>query len=437
MLRPRRESDVRSLFGATPEQIRLKQYEDQMAFLNAQESGFGKAGAALGLGLASLFGGKSPEMKQAEARQEVRTDLRDTLALAEQEAAQRGMAPLAQDEVSLLNRRANELQTIAAGFRNLGEDTTQIENAALEARLNALQTKRELENEALRRKASELAIKQGETQLEWAIQDRPMDVAQQQLQFASARNNFTWAQEDRPFVTEANKIQAQFRQAQLASAQGSLKDAEQARNDLEKARTGAIDWLTTNNAEDYVPLVESNIFAPDKAITAALDARKLGITVNEIGPYTLADGTEVIGALTNKGQLVQATDTGWQPLSTQGVIQGRPDGKIKVEAGPVFTDEVLQSALGESPALNKIIDQYVSTPGFFERVTGFDLKDTPDTERRERVVSLIFQEAKRLQKQNPELYSDPVTALRDAASKRIGGTTSTATNTTDRFGAVK
>jgi hypothetical protein len=119
-----------------------------------KQSGFGKAGAALGLGLASLFGGKSPEMKQAEARQGVRTELSDALALAEQEAAQRGMAPLAQDEVSLLNRRANELQTIAAGFRNLGEeDTTEIENAALEARLSALQTQRELKNEALRRKA--------------------------------------------------------------------------------------------------------------------------------------------------------------------------------------------------------------------------------------------------------------------------------------------
>ena len=431
-------SQVLSMFGATPEQVLQAELQRQQDFLrSASGDPYQMAGAALGLGLARLFGGKSKEVQQAEARQEVRTDLGDTLALAEQEAAQRGMAPLAQDEVSLLNRRANELQTIAAGFRNLGEDTTEIENAALEARLNALKTKREIENEALRRKASELAIKQGETQLAWSIQDRPMDVAQQQLQFESARNNFTWAKEDRPFVTEANKIQAELRKAQLASAKGPLKDAEQARKDLETARTGAIDWLTKNNAEDYVPLVESNIFAPDKAITAALDARKLGITVNEIGPYTLADGTEVIGALTNKGQLVQATDTGWQPLSTQGVIQGRPDGGIKVEAGPVFTDEVLQSALGESPALNKIIDQYVSTPGFFERVTGFDLKDTPDTERRERVVSLIFQEATRLQKQNPELYSDPVTALRDAASKRIGGTTSTATNTTDRFGAVK
>ena len=431
-------SQVLSMFGATPEQVLQAELQRQQDFLrSASGDPYQIAGAALGLGLGRLFGGKSKEVQQAEARQGVRTELSDALASAEQEAAQRGMAPLAQDEVSLLNRRANELQTIAAGFRNLGEDTTQIENAALEARLSALQTKRELENEALRRKASELAIKQGETQLEWAIQDRPMDVAQQQLQFASARNNFTWAQEDRPFVTEANKIQAELRKAQLASAKGSLKDAEQARNDLEKARTGAIDWLTKNNAEAYVPLVESNIFAPDKAITAVLDARKLGIKVNKIGPYTLADGTEVIGALTDKGQLVQATDAGWQPLSTQGVIQGRPDGGIKVEAGPVFTDEVLQSALGESPALNKIIDQYVSTPGFFERVTGFDLKDTPDTERRERVVSLIFQEAKRLQKQNPELYSDPVTALRDAASKRIGGTTSTATNTTDRFGAVK
>jgi hypothetical protein len=430
-------SQVLSLFGATPEQVRQRELEQQQSFLRSMANDpFQSAGAAIGLGLGRLFGGKSPEIKQAEARQGVRTELSDALALAEQEAAQRGMAPLAQDEVSLLNRRANELQTIAAGFRNLGEDTTEIENAALEARLNALKTKREVENEALRRKASELAIKQGETQLKWAKEDRPMDVAQQELQFENARNNFKWATEDRPFVTEANKIQAELRKTQLASAKGSLKDAEQARQDLKKARTGAIDWLTTNNAEDYVPLVESNIFAPDKAITAALDARKLGITVKEIGPYTLADGTEVIGALTNKGQLVQATDTGWQPLSIQGVVQGRLDG-IKVEAGPVFKDDVLESALGESPALNKIIDQYVSTPGFFERVTGIDLKDTPDTERRERVVSLIFQEAKRLQKQNPALYSDPVTALRDAASKRIGGTPSTATNTTDRFGAVK
>lgn len=334
-------SQVLSLFGATPEQVRQRELEQQQLFLRSMANDpFQSAGAAIGLGLGRLFGGKSPEMKQAEARQEVRTDLRDTLALAEQEAAQRGMAPLAQDEVSLLNRRANELQTIAAGFRNFGEDTTEIENAALETRLNALQTKRELENEALRRKASELAIKQGETQLEWSIQDRPMDVAQQQLQFANARNNFTWAQEDRPFVVEANKIQAQLRQAQLASAQGSLKDAEQARKDLEKARTGAIDWLTKNNAEDYVPLVESNIFAPDKAITAVLDARKLGIKVNEIGPYTLADGTEVIGAMTNKGQLVQATDEGWQPLSTQGVIQGRPSTGSAIKQGRSISGQV-------------------------------------------------------------------------------------------------
>jgi hypothetical protein len=336
----RTRSQVLSLFGATPEQVRQAELQRQQDFLAAQQSGFGKAGAALGLALASLFGGKSKEVQQAEARQEVRTDLGDTLALAEQEAAQRGMAPLAQDEVSLLNRRANELQTIAAGFRNFGEDTTEIENAALETRLNALQTKRELENEALRRKASELAIKQGETQLAWSIQDRPMDVAQQQLQFETARNNFTWAQEDRPFVTEANKIQAELRKAQLASAQGSLKDAEQARQDLEKARTGAIDWLTKNNAEDYVPLVKSNIFAPDKAITAVLDARKLGIKVNEIGPYTLADGTEVIGAMTNTGQLVQATDAGWQPLSTQGVIQGRPSTGSAIKQGRSISGQV-------------------------------------------------------------------------------------------------
>jgi hypothetical protein len=374
-------SQVLSLFGATPEQVRQRQLEQEQDFLRTMSRDpFQSAGAAIGVGLGRLFGGKSPEMQQAEARQGVQTGVQDVLALAEQEAAQRGMAPLPQDEVSLLNRRANELQTIASGFRNLGEDTSQIENAATEARLRALQTKREL---------------------------------------------------------EANKIQTELRDIQLQSARGSLKDQQTARKNKEKATEGAIKWLTDNDAAAYVPLVESNIFDPSKAITAALNAKKLGIQVNEIGPYTLENGTEVIGGLTDKGQLVQATDAGWQPLSTQGVIQGRPDGGIKVEAGPVFKDDVLEAALGESPALNNIIDQYVSTPGFFERITGIDLKDTPNTERRERVVSLIFQEAKRLQKQNPKLYSDPVSALRDAASKRIGGTTPATTNTTDRFGAVK
>lgn len=374
-------SQVLSLFGATPEQVRQRQLEQEQDFLRTMSRDpFQMAGGAIGVGLGRLFGGKSPEMQQAEDRQGVRTDLADTLALAEQEATQRGMAPLAQDEVSLLNRRANELQTIASGFRNLGEDTSQIENAATEARLRALQTKREL---------------------------------------------------------EANKIQTELRDIQLQSARGSLQDQQKARRDRDKATAGAIKWLNDNDAAAYVPLVENNIFDPSKAITAAINANQLGIKVNEIGPYTLADGTEVIGAVTSKGQLVQSTDSGWKPLATEGVVQGRLDGGIKVKAGPAFKDDVLEAALGESPALNKIIDRYVSTPGFFERITGIDLKDTPDTERRERVVSLIFQEAKRLQQQNPELYADPVTALRDAASKRIGGTPSTTTNTTDRFGAVK
>ena len=191
----RTRSQVLSLFGATPEQVRQAELQRQQDFLAEQQSGFGKAGAGLGLALASLFGGKSPEMKQAEARQEVRTDLGDTLALAEQEATQRGMAPLTQDEVSLLNRRANELQTIAAGFRNLGEDTTEIENAAIEARLNALQTKRELENEALRRRASELSIQQSEIDIQTAENQEQVVAKQREAaaKFLEGRGNIDLA----------------------------------------------------------------------------------------------------------------------------------------------------------------------------------------------------------------------------------------------------
>ena len=92
MLRPRRASDVRSLFGATPEQIRQKRYEDQMEFLAQQQSGFGKAGAALGMGLAQLFGAPDKELQEAEQRQEAVKGIDELGTMAEAEAAQRGLS---------------------------------------------------------------------------------------------------------------------------------------------------------------------------------------------------------------------------------------------------------------------------------------------------------------------------------------------------------
>lgn len=62
-------NQVLSLFGASPEQVMERQRQQQAEFLASQRDGFQQSGAAIGLGLARLFGGKSPEMEAAEQMQ--------------------------------------------------------------------------------------------------------------------------------------------------------------------------------------------------------------------------------------------------------------------------------------------------------------------------------------------------------------------------------
>ena len=61
---------VLSLFGATPQQVMERQRQQQAEFLASQRDGFQQSGAAIGLGLARLFGGKSAEMQAAEQMQQ-------------------------------------------------------------------------------------------------------------------------------------------------------------------------------------------------------------------------------------------------------------------------------------------------------------------------------------------------------------------------------
>lgn len=61
---------VLSLFGATPQQVMERQRQQQAEFLASQRDGFQQSGAAIGLGLARLFGGKSSEMQAAEQMQQ-------------------------------------------------------------------------------------------------------------------------------------------------------------------------------------------------------------------------------------------------------------------------------------------------------------------------------------------------------------------------------
>ena len=152
-------NQVLSLFGATPEQIRQRQLESERDFLaQMQRDPYQSAGAAIGVGLSRLFGGKSKELQEAEQRQETLQGMDELGAMAEAEAAQRGMAPLSMNPVNLLTRKANELDSVATAFRNLGQDTTELENAALTTRLEALKAQEQQEIANLERQKLEAEL---------------------------------------------------------------------------------------------------------------------------------------------------------------------------------------------------------------------------------------------------------------------------------------
>jgi hypothetical protein len=304
MLRPRRESDVRSLFGATPEQIRLKQYEDQMAFLNAQQSGFGKAGAALGLGLASLFGGKSPEIQQAEQRQETVRGIDELGAMAEAEARQRGMAPMSMAEPDVLAREANRLESVSAAFRNLGQDTGELDNEVLRLRVEADKATRARGLDDLRIKNTQLQIQRGEFDLRADKEDRPIIRKSRQLQF------------------EIAGLDKQIKK-------GSIADEKEQKEKLTRVRKNTVSFFddikNDPSAAVYSRLVKDEIIAPANAIKGWQDAKQTGIDVTEIGAYTNSQGQEIIGAIDKKnGQLYQLTDAGWMVIPSEGWTQGPP-----------------------------------------------------------------------------------------------------------------
>jgi hypothetical protein len=102
-------SQVLSMFGMTPDQVLQQELENQRSLLNAQQSGFGRTGAALGLGLGRLFGGKSEQLTRAEQLQErfKGVDVNSPEALRE---AARGIADLAPEQALQIATYANQLE---------------------------------------------------------------------------------------------------------------------------------------------------------------------------------------------------------------------------------------------------------------------------------------------------------------------------------------
>lgn len=303
MLRPRRASDVRSLFGATPEQIRQKQLEDAQEFYNQQQSGFGKTGAAIGQGLVKLFGAPSQELQEAEQRQETVKGIDEIGTMAEAEAAQRGMAPLSMTEPDVLAREANRLETVSTAFRNLGQDTGELDNEVLRLRVEADKATRARELDDLRMKNTQLQIERGEFDL-------------------GAKK------EDRDLVKKSNKLKFDILGLNKQITEGKITNEKEQKEKITRVRNKTVSFFddieNDPSASVYSRLVKDEIIDPANAIKGWQDAKQTGIDVTEIGPYT-KDGQEIIGAVDKKtGTLYQLTDAGWMGIPTQGWTQGPP-----------------------------------------------------------------------------------------------------------------
>jgi hypothetical protein len=82
-------NEVLTLFGATPEQIMEKQRREQAAMVLSQQDPFARAGSAIGVGLARLFGGESADVLEARRLQGAREGLDLTTEEGMRNAAKR------------------------------------------------------------------------------------------------------------------------------------------------------------------------------------------------------------------------------------------------------------------------------------------------------------------------------------------------------------
>lgn len=82
-------NEVLTLFGATPQQIMEKQRREQAAMVLQQQDPFARAGSAIGVGLARLFGGDSAEVEEARRVQSAREGINLNTTEGMREAATR------------------------------------------------------------------------------------------------------------------------------------------------------------------------------------------------------------------------------------------------------------------------------------------------------------------------------------------------------------
>ena len=107
---------ILGMFGATPAQVRQRQLNQEQAERDSSSSGMDKAGKAIGQGLGTLFGLKSPEMEMADQMQGAMqgVDLQDPTQLR---ALAQTVSSFNPQSALLIAEKAREIEQQTTGER--------------------------------------------------------------------------------------------------------------------------------------------------------------------------------------------------------------------------------------------------------------------------------------------------------------------------------
>lgn len=314
-------TQVLSLFGATPEQIRQQQALAEAERVQAIRDPYQQTGAVLGAGLARLFAGPSPEETQAMQMQEALqgVDVSDPEALRE---VARTVSTFAPDRALMILDRASQVEGVAR--------QKEIDEATLRLR-KAQNEKAEFDN----------------------FVDR----------------------QDRAAVVKARDLETDLLSARLSIAQGQIQDADTLRKQQEQAKTKTAEFFAEQEndplATSFVELSESGAIEPYQLVSAYLDAKsKRQLNIQNFGNYTDTDGNTVLAGVDEKsGKLMQLKDGGWQPVAEQkNWTRGTPSKTTPSKVTPRTMTNSLQQIY--NVAYDKILENVEdSNPPLYRAMT--------------------------------------------------------------------
>lgn len=279
-------NNYQTLFGVTPEQIRAKQRADrQRMFANAR-SPQEASGLAIGSILSRLLGGKSDELKDAEARQAFKSGVdwndAESLRLLAPDA------PNADIRLGMLNR-AGEIDAAAIAAAQAAEDRERDIKSQSLTDLKKAEEIRQMRQPKTTKRTFEQALKISEAYAATDPAER-LD-ALQELTGEGARNFEKDLEELTPFLTTQSAVLMQA--DPTLSADRAF--AQAAANYMELFKRGSEPAKTTSTGEDaYADLApvpadrevvvdgEAQMLRPVGAFQTRADINKRRTKINEV-----------------------------------------------------------------------------------------------------------------------------------------------------------